>query len=53
MTAIRDMFSRNLRQGGILQVFGVGYRRLGAAQPLHRQIEIVEGLLHDPGRNLG
>src|SRR6185369_3607993 len=42
-----------LRQRGVLHVPGVGDRDLGAAQPLHGAVQVVEAPLHDLGAHLG
>src|SRR5512138_2050088 len=43
----------DLRQGSLFHVPGIGDGNLGAAEAHHRQIQLVEGLFHDPGRYLG
>ena len=41
-----------LGQRRLLEVLRVGHRHLGAADPARPALELVEGLLHDPGADL-
>ena len=42
-----------LRQGRLLEVFGIVDRDLHGADPGDRRVQFIEGLLDDPGADLG
>src|SRR3990172_29997 len=42
----------DLGNGRVFEMFGVRHRHFGAADPRHRSVELVKGVLHDPRHDL-